>query len=363
MAEAASKTADDFAPPGQLFIECAKDGRVLWMNEKARQRLGAISSLRESFAPEQAAELQRFLSDSEADIISGLFRRADGSSVPVSLSCFTRMVKSVILSAEVRERVSDRLGVVSDELLSMHGVVLSAYFRLLRAQQLLDSRLMPARRNPGLILIEQMERERARLARELHSGPGQWLSAITVHVELIGKLIDQEHLELPAKFQEYMTRIANAAVEAGAEVRAVSHRLHMDWQSLSLQDALRNLWNNSGIAEKFEASLTVEAIPGGLPIAVRAAIYRAAQEGLSNAVRHSGATVMKMSVEQSLDNLRLSIEDNGTGFDPNVRPSSGGIGLRSIREQVEILGGAVHIASGPEGTKLEVLVPIDPLDQ
>src|SRR5207302_6800220 len=126
------------------------------------------------------------------------------------------------------------------------------YFRLLRAHQDLDSRLGRGRRNPAAIISEQLERERARLARELHTGVGQALSAIKVHVELIeGKAPD-----LPTPVREFLDRIGQLAREAAAEVSAVSRRLHpLEWQGLSLVEAVRNLWQKSGIPERFQGSL------------------------------------------------------------------------------------------------------------
>jgi signal transduction histidine kinase len=358
--EVSVEAAGAFIPPGQLFLECAADGRVLWMNEKCRQRLGEVSDLAGSFGAERSAELLRFLAACAGrDTFTGVFDRADGRRIPVKLYCFTRLAHGVILSAEVRGRVADRLGVVADELCWLQGIVLENFFRLLRVQQELDSRSRRSRRNSGLVLIEQLERERARLGRELHSGPGQWLSAITVHVELIEKKAP----ELPPEIREYLTRIAKAAAEAGAEIRAVAHRLHpLDWQTRSLPEALRNLWDNSGIPEKFQGSLTLKLLAAEPSPAARAAIYRAAQEALTNASRHSGATAVSLTLEEGAGSLYLKIEDNGRGFDPAVRPASGGIGLATIREQVEALGGNVGISSGPEGTKLEVSVPLESTD-
>ncbi len=348
-------------PTGQLFLECDRSGRILWMNDKCRQRLGEAASLVDSLVLDDSTELSRFLTDPDGpDKITGLFRRADGSSVPVCFYCFTQLAHSVILAAEVRERASDTLGVVNQDLIWLNSIVLEKYFRLLRAQHMLDSRLRRIHRNPGMVLIEQLERERARLGRELHSGPGQWLSAIGIHIELIGKKMP----DLPGEIRQYLDRIASAANEAGAEIRAVSHRLHpLSWQSRDLPDALRHLWENSAIPETFQASLTLDPLLIEPPQAVRAAVYRAAQEAISNAARHSGATSISMSLSAQAGNLRLLVEDNGKGFDPAAPPASAGIGLTTIREQVESLGGHVHITSSPEGTKLEISVPLDPIDE
>jgi signal transduction histidine kinase len=151
------------------------------------------------------------------------------------------------------------------------------------------------------------------------------------------------------------------ARDAGSEVRAVSHRLHPpDWQAFGLTDALRNLWHNSGIPETFQGSLTVGPLDAEPSHPVRVAVYRIAQEGLSNAIRHAGATELALTLEQSPGWLLLRLQDNGHGFDVHARADAQGIGLRSIRDQVRLLGGKMHIQSDSEGTKLEVRIPLEP---
>jgi two-component system NarL family sensor kinase len=91
---------------------------------------------------------------------------------------------------------------------------------------------------------------------------------------------------------------------------------------------------------------------------VRVALYRIAQEGIANAIRHSGATTIALVLEENDGGLTLRIEDNGKGFDTKQRQAPAGIGLRSIRDLADDLGGKSRISSGPEGTKLEVSVPV-----
>jgi two-component system, NarL family, sensor kinase len=98
---------------------------------------------------------------------------------------------------------------------------------------------------------------------------------------------------------------------------------------------------------------------------VKVLIYRAAQEAVSNIIRHSGATRVEASLQLQGSNLVLRFQDNGAGFDAarlfSSPPSlAGGIGLRTIREQAEALGGNLLVESGPDGTKLEITVPYQP---
>jgi signal transduction histidine kinase len=101
-----------------------------------------------------------------------------------------------------------------------------------------------------------------------------------------------------------------------------------------------------------------------LPDAVRFAVYRAAQEGIANALRHSGAAALRLEMGQRDDQLYLVLEDNGNGFDAReslngkMNPAMRGIGLRAMRNEVQGLGGQFEIQSSPGGTKMEIALPI-----
>jgi signal transduction histidine kinase len=327
------------------------------MSDNARDRLGAAADLAQAF-PELPA-LRRYLMECRtSETLAGIFHRAQKPPVPVQLSCVIRSAGRVMLSAEVRERTSDRLEAVSDQLAALQNRVLQNYFRLLRIQQALDSRVNKGRRNPTAMISAQVERERARMARELHTGAGQLLSAINVHVELI----ERKAPDLPAEIRGYLERIADLARAAGAEVRAVSHKHHpLDWQALGLLEALRKLWNESGIPDRFQGSLILPPTLHSEPsLAARVALYRIAQESLSNIIHHAGATGVSLALVETGGWISLCIEDNGKGFDAGQRSSTDGIGLRTIRDQVENLAGEFQISSGPVGTKLEVKIPLEP---
>ena len=121
---------------------------------------------------------------------------------------------------------------------------------------------------------------------------------------------------------------------------------------------MRHLWDISGVPQCFEASLSFDPLPWEPYLEVKILFYRGLQEALSNLVRHSRATRVNVAVELRDDQLLLSIRDNGVGFDAKQvfsAPASG-IGLRSIREAAQELGGRLIVESGPDGTKLVVSV-------
>jgi two-component system NarL family sensor kinase len=144
----------------------------------------------------------------------------------------------------------------------------------------------------------------------------------------------------------------------------LSKRLHPpEWQRLALADAIRQLWQISGIPQRFEASLDLDELPQEPDLEVKTLVYRAMQEALSNLLRHSGATRVAVSLKLTDGILTLTVEDNGVGFDVErlSRQPAGiasGIGLRSIREQAEALDARMHVQSGASGTTLRISVAV-----
>ena len=207
-------------------------------------------------------------------------------------------------------------------------------------------------------MLRQMEMERQRLGRELHTGVGQQLAAIRQQIEFI-----LAEAPVSQTVQQALDRISALTADALDQVRSVSQRLHPpEWQRLPLEAALRQLWELSGIPQRFAATLRIDPLSAEPDLDAKVLIYRAAQETISNLTRHSGASRVDAVLTEDQGQLVLAIEDDGVGFDAEAffrAPArvAGGIGLRSIREQVTASGGKFVVESGPGRTKLEVSVP------
>jgi len=232
-------------------------------------------------------------------------------------------------------------------------------FHLVVAERNLHER---ARRGNSGGAVRQIERERQRLARDLHTGVGQMLAAIRLQLEAIREQL----VEPPAAVRQALERISTLVRDALDQVRALSHRLHPpEWQRLTLEGAVEQLWSLSGIPARFEASLRMEPLPADPGLELKTLVYRAAQEALSNIAQHARATRVEASLEARGGMLELRIADNGVGFNLagflSAPPSvASGIGLRSIREQAAELGGRLDMESGPKGTTLTLTAPFFP---
>ncbi|HYA17715.1 MAG TPA: sensor histidine kinase [Bryobacteraceae bacterium] len=213
-------------------------------------------------------------------------------------------------------------------------------------EQILEPAARPE--NDADALVQELEAERERLGRELHAGVGQPLAGIRMNLEIL----DACAASLPEAAAAALDRLHRLADEALEQTRALAHRLHPPaWQQLPLAAALRQLFENSGI----EAALDFDTALREPAHSVRVALYRCAQECLSNVIRHSGATRVEVSLRMAGSRMELAVADNGHG----MIEAGNGIGIASIRERAGELGGSATITSNQRGTTVVVSIPAD----
>jgi signal transduction histidine kinase len=242
-------------------------------------------------------------------------------------------------------------------LVALERRTLYSYFRLAEADRMLRARRRSAQGRFGAALSEQLDCERKRIGRELHTSAGQALAGITIYLGILQELLPDP----PEDVRLSLDRIGMLTREALAQVEGISRSLYSPaWQNKPLVDALRLLWETSGITEKMEGTLDLQDLPVDPPLELHAGIYRIAQEGLSNVIRHSDARHVRLSLRVQGRNLVLEITDDGHGFNPaqELAPGASGIGLHSMRELARHLGGDLHIQSGSKGTTLTVSFPV-----
>ncbi len=319
-----------------LLLECDLNGQIVWMSDQTRSVFGDPGNLASTFTafPDYSYSTFHFVRIRTAE-------------------------DRLLFSGELSEGDSEPAGV---DLLQLQTNLLQHYFALQRAEHTLSARTRRLRRAGGTNTIRQLELERRRLGRELHTGVGQLLAAIRMQLEVIARQLP----EPSGPVQQALGRISSLAGDALEQVRTVSKRLHPpEWQRLTLESALRQLWENSGVPQAFDGTLEIQTLEREPELEVKVLLYRAAQEALSNLVRHARATRVTLRLERREDGATLTISDNGVGFDVAALLSaaasiSSGLGLRSIRDQAEAVGGKLEIASGPHGTTLEISAPYAP---
>jgi signal transduction histidine kinase len=192
--------------------------------------------------------------------------------------------------------------------------------------------------------------ERARLARELHDAVSQRLFSIRAHARAAEVLITKD----PARAAAELAAIAELGAQAHGELRAVIDGLappELD----GLAESLRRYAVLAGRAHGIPVQVTAPDLPA-LDPRVEAAAFRVAQEALQNALRHSGASEISVSLSRTPRRVVLEVSDDGTGFDPGI--GSSGLGLASMRERAAAVGGVLRVVSAPgSGTRVRLTVP------
>jgi signal transduction histidine kinase len=200
--------------------------------------------------------------------------------------------------------------------------------------------------------------ERKRLARELHDSVTQTLFSITLTAEAAAALVDGN----PSRARGELERLQELAQGAMTEMRSIVFELRpAELETEGLAETLRKHVEVLRRLHACEIEVRVEGEPDPSP-AVEKALLRIGQEALANAVRHSGAQHVTVQLSSGAAGLALTVADDGDGFDPEeALARSRRLGLTSMRERAEALGGSFDIRSEPgAGTTIAVEVPHDP---
>jgi signal transduction histidine kinase len=201
-------------------------------------------------------------------------------------------------------------------------------------------------------LVEAQEQERRAISRELHDEVGQSLSALLMELGNLGAAAPRD-----ADFRRHVESIRKLAESSVQVVRNMALLLRPSMlDDLGLVPALQ--WQAREISKRTGLSVTVDAenVADDLPEEHKTCIYRVVQEALHNCARHALAHSVRIQVVQESERIRLSVRDDGQGFDSaHVR----GLGLLGMEERVTHLGGHFHLQSEPGlGTLLRIEIPL-----
>lgn len=201
-------------------------------------------------------------------------------------------------------------------------------------------------------------RERNHLAREIHDSLGHYLTVINVQLEKALAF----HTQQPQEADQAICNAKGLASEALQEVRRSVSVLRATQDGFSAQRALGTLIDHLQ-GSQLAIELRVEGSEEGFSPERLQALYRAAQEGLTNIQKHALATQVRIELLFGEHEATLHLSDNGRGFDPTILQGlapgrEGGYGLQGVRERVELMGGRFELDSAPGiGTHLIVSVP------
>jgi two-component system NarL family sensor kinase len=198
-------------------------------------------------------------------------------------------------------------------------------------------------------LIEGQEKERERLARELHDGLGQMLTAIRLRIGLL-----KEDTQSKKDIQKIIDDTIN-------ELRRISNNvMPAVLIDFGLEAGLKSLTDYSTKLYHLPIKLQYNALPYNTnpknKFDITISLYRIAQEAINNAVKYSNMTHILIKVEECSNQILMAIEDDGKGFD--VKKKSSGKGLGNMNERAKLIDGKFNIDSNSDGTSITICVPL-----
>jgi len=207
----------------------------------------------------------------------------------------------------------------------------------------------------GRRLIEAHEEERTWIARELHDDITQRLALLAIELEQF-----RQHVREPADDLHTLVQQARKRVfDISKDVQALSHRLHSSkLEYLGITAAAKSFCKEFSEQHKVRVDFRYSDIPHSLPAEVSLVLFRVLQEALQNAVKHSRAREFSVELRGARDESLLIVSDQGIGFDQTETMKGRGLGLISMRERLQLVGGNLAIESKPgHGTTVRARVP------
>lgn len=204
------------------------------------------------------------------------------------------------------------------------------------------------------MLVNAQEAERQRLSRQMHDGPAQALSNFILQTEIAMRLLDVDSTQA----RDELGNLKMSAMGTFQKVRNFIFELRpMMLDDLGLIPTIRRYADTFKEQTGLDVNVIVSGNERRLESYLEVMVFRAIQELLGNAARHSQATLLKINIDLTDDLIRVSVDDNGKGFDVDTVQGQN-LGLKLIRERTEMLGGNFEIDSAMgKGTRVMFSLP------
>lgn len=205
------------------------------------------------------------------------------------------------------------------------------------------------------MLVNAQEAERQRLSRQMHDGPAQALSNFILQTEIAMRLLEVD----PVQAREELSNLKMSAMGTFQKVRNFIFELRpMMLDDLGLVPTIRKYADAFREQTGLDVTITVTGAERRLEPYIEVMMFRAIQELIGNASRHSQATSVKVLLDVGEQLVRVTVDDNGKGVDTEILEQSNSLGLKLIKERAEMLGGVFEIDSAVgKGTRVSFSVP------
>ena len=202
------------------------------------------------------------------------------------------------------------------------------------------------------MIVNAQEAERQRLSRQMHDGPAQAMSNFILQTEIAMRLLDVD----PVQAKEELGSLKTSAMGTFQKVRNFIFELRpMMLDDLGLIPTVRKYVDAYKEQTSLDVSLTITGSERRLEPYLEVMIFRAIQELMGNAARHSQATTLKVNLDMGNDLVRVSVDDNGKGFESSALRRFGN-GLKNMQERMQSIGGTFEIENA-NGTTVHLFSP------
>ena len=205
-------------------------------------------------------------------------------------------------------------------------------------------------------LIEAQERERTRIARELHDDVNQRIALLAIELDLLEQNLPDFASQVRSRIQQVGKSVSNI----GNDIQAIAHRLHSSkLEYLGIVPAIAGFCKELTEYQKVEIDFRHANIPPDLPQEVALCLFRVLQQALQNGVKHSGVRSFRVELHGAPGEIQLTVSDSGVGFETKSAMTGEGLGLISMRERLHLVKGEISIESQPNhGTTIRAHVPL-----
>jgi signal transduction histidine kinase len=242
-------------------------------------------------------------------------------------------------------------------LILLSGLLLLSWYKRnkLRQETAMKTELMRQQETAIKAVMEAEENERQRIAKDLHDGVGQMMSAAKMNLSAFESELQFNNEEQRKSFE----KVINLVDESCREVRTVSHIMMPNaLLKNNLGDAIREFTGKLN-QKDLKVVVYTEGLDQRLDSNMETMLYRVVQECVNNTIKHAGASTLDISLIRDKDGISGTIEDNGKGFDSTDQDKLKGIGIKNISSRIEYLKGTVDFDSSPgRGTVVALHIPV-----
>jgi PAS domain S-box-containing protein len=205
-------------------------------------------------------------------------------------------------------------------------------------------------------LIEAQEKERRRIARDLHDDICQRLALLSMELDQANRSVNESADGTKDRLKE----IRQHCSEIAGDVQSLSHELHssrLDY--LGIVAAIRGFCHEFSKQHEVSIEFTEKDVPADLPREISLCLFRVTQEALHNALKYSWVSNYAVELTARAEEIQLVVSDSGRGFNVEAVKQNHGLGLVSMQERVHLVHGSLHVESEPgQGTKVLAIVPL-----